>query len=263
MSKRSGWWKTCFFAVKFHIAHVFEVQGKVKGAKERYELLLRDKTIDTSLRADIFRQLGKSSFSSKISLLPTALFSRLAVPLPWHTGREESPHTSSNTLPSESHRGRPFLRSNIILARTLLCQHWKSPRCFHCVQKLGWKVRGQRWYMVLDRVRKSGSSPDGCKQPLSECFISSRVSLWMRCKPTYVLCNWTSVTLQPGLTWGSSTRAADRLEMLTRAIWIPTGDYRIAPPRKSISQARPRESLSLPWVWTQISPRESIFYSRS
>lgn len=48
-----------FFTVKFHIAHLFEVQGKVKGAKERYELLLKDKTIDTSLRADIFRQLGK------------------------------------------------------------------------------------------------------------------------------------------------------------------------------------------------------------
>lgn len=48
-----------FFTVKFHIAHLFEVQGKVKGAKERYELLLRDKSIDASLRADIFRQLGR------------------------------------------------------------------------------------------------------------------------------------------------------------------------------------------------------------
>lgn len=51
-----------FFSVKFHIAHLFEVQGKVKGAKDRYELLLRDKSITPitpSLRADIFRQLGK------------------------------------------------------------------------------------------------------------------------------------------------------------------------------------------------------------
>lgn len=45
--------------VKFHIAHLFEVQGKVKGAKERYELLLRDKNLSNSLRADIYRQLGK------------------------------------------------------------------------------------------------------------------------------------------------------------------------------------------------------------
>lgn len=51
-------------AVKFHIAHLFEVQGKVKGAKERYELLLRDKSIDASLRADIFRQLGKVKIGS-------------------------------------------------------------------------------------------------------------------------------------------------------------------------------------------------------
>lgn len=44
--------------IKFHIAHLFEVQGKVKGAKERYELLLRDKTIGNSLKADVCRQLG-------------------------------------------------------------------------------------------------------------------------------------------------------------------------------------------------------------
>jgi hypothetical protein len=49
---------TFFVSVKFHIAHLFEVQGKVKGAKDRYELLLRDKSITQSLRADIFRQLG-------------------------------------------------------------------------------------------------------------------------------------------------------------------------------------------------------------
>ncbi|KAK5639667.1 hypothetical protein RI129_012159 [Pyrocoelia pectoralis] len=44
--------------IKFHIAHLLEVQGKIKGAKEKYELLLRDKGIGTSLRSDIFRQLG-------------------------------------------------------------------------------------------------------------------------------------------------------------------------------------------------------------
>ncbi|KAF5285712.1 hypothetical protein FQA39_LY16518 [Lamprigera yunnana] len=44
--------------IKFHIAHLFEVQGKIKNAKEKYEILLRDKGIGTSLRSDIFRQLG-------------------------------------------------------------------------------------------------------------------------------------------------------------------------------------------------------------
>lgn len=47
-----------FVAVKFHIAHLFEVQGKVKIAKDRYEVLLKEKNISQSLRADIFRQLG-------------------------------------------------------------------------------------------------------------------------------------------------------------------------------------------------------------
>ncbi|KAJ8975675.1 hypothetical protein NQ317_019630 [Molorchus minor] len=44
--------------VKFHIAHLFEVQGRVKIAKDRYEALLKDKAISQTLRAEIFRQLG-------------------------------------------------------------------------------------------------------------------------------------------------------------------------------------------------------------
>lgn len=37
---------------------------------------------------------------------------------------------------------------------------------------------------------------------------SSRTSLWMRCRPTSVLFNWTTATLQPGWTWEPSTRPA-------------------------------------------------------
>ncbi|KAL3289702.1 hypothetical protein HHI36_023102 [Cryptolaemus montrouzieri] len=64
--------------IKFHIAHLFEVQGKVKGAKDRYELLLRDKTISQSLRADIFRQLGwlyhcHDSLGDKNQRIPLAI----------------------------------------------------------------------------------------------------------------------------------------------------------------------------------------------
>ncbi|XP_045481407.1 lysine-specific demethylase 6A isoform X2 [Harmonia axyridis] len=65
-------------AIKFHIAHLFEVQGKVKTAKDRYELLLRDKTLTQSLRADIFRQLGwlyhcHDSLGDKNQRLPLAI----------------------------------------------------------------------------------------------------------------------------------------------------------------------------------------------
>ncbi|CAH0562123.1 unnamed protein product [Brassicogethes aeneus] len=64
--------------IKFHIAHLFEVQGKVKGAKDRYELLLRDKGISQSLRADIYRQLGwlyhcHESLGDKNQRIPTAI----------------------------------------------------------------------------------------------------------------------------------------------------------------------------------------------
>ncbi|XP_054265858.1 histone demethylase UTY-like isoform X2 [Macrosteles quadrilineatus] len=44
--------------IKFHIAHLYEVQGKYKAAKDNYEQLLKDKDLPTHLKADICRQLG-------------------------------------------------------------------------------------------------------------------------------------------------------------------------------------------------------------
>ncbi|XP_046672400.1 histone demethylase UTY isoform X2 [Homalodisca vitripennis] len=44
--------------IKFHIAHLYEVQGKYKAAKDNYEQLLKDKELPTHLKADICRQLG-------------------------------------------------------------------------------------------------------------------------------------------------------------------------------------------------------------
>ncbi|XP_050440463.1 lysine-specific demethylase 6A isoform X3 [Adelges cooleyi] len=44
--------------ISFHIAHLYEVQGKYKLAKDHYEQLLNDSKITVHLRADICRQLG-------------------------------------------------------------------------------------------------------------------------------------------------------------------------------------------------------------
>uniref|UniRef100_A0A0A9YPS5 Lysine-specific demethylase 6A n=1 Tax=Lygus hesperus TaxID=30085 RepID=A0A0A9YPS5_LYGHE len=44
--------------IKFHIAHLYEVQGKYKVAKDNYEQLLKEKELPTNLKADICRQLG-------------------------------------------------------------------------------------------------------------------------------------------------------------------------------------------------------------
>lgn len=44
--------------IRFHIAHLYEFQGKVKIAKDKYEQLLKDKSLTQPLKADIFRQLG-------------------------------------------------------------------------------------------------------------------------------------------------------------------------------------------------------------
>lgn len=48
-----------FVSVKFHIAHLYEVQGKYKVAKDNYEQLLKEKDLPTNLKADICRQLGE------------------------------------------------------------------------------------------------------------------------------------------------------------------------------------------------------------
>ncbi|XP_032663360.1 histone demethylase UTY isoform X1 [Odontomachus brunneus] len=44
--------------IKFHIAHLHEVQGKYRLAKEHYEALLKEKALPSHLKADICRQLG-------------------------------------------------------------------------------------------------------------------------------------------------------------------------------------------------------------
>ncbi|XP_046481518.1 histone demethylase UTY isoform X1 [Neodiprion pinetum] len=44
--------------IKFHIAHLYEVQGKYRLAKEHYEGLLKEKALPSHLQADICRQLG-------------------------------------------------------------------------------------------------------------------------------------------------------------------------------------------------------------
>ncbi|XP_043486322.1 histone demethylase UTY isoform X6 [Polistes fuscatus] len=44
--------------IKFHIAHLYEVQGNYRLAKENYENLLKEKALPSHLKADICRQLG-------------------------------------------------------------------------------------------------------------------------------------------------------------------------------------------------------------
>lgn len=51
----------CSFAssqIKFHLAHLYEIQGKHLKAKESYEKLLNDPSTPVSVKADIYKQLG-------------------------------------------------------------------------------------------------------------------------------------------------------------------------------------------------------------
>lgn len=46
------------FELDFHLAHLYEIQGKLKQAKEAYERLLQEKDLPQQLSANINRQLG-------------------------------------------------------------------------------------------------------------------------------------------------------------------------------------------------------------
>ncbi|GAB6020798.1 Lysine-specific demethylase 6A [Chamberlinius hualienensis] len=44
--------------IRFHVGHLYEIQGKYKAAKDVYEQLLEETNLSKNLKADIFRQLG-------------------------------------------------------------------------------------------------------------------------------------------------------------------------------------------------------------
>lgn len=46
------------FEIRFHIAHLYEINEKAKQAKTLYEQLLKEKDLPAQLRADVNRQLG-------------------------------------------------------------------------------------------------------------------------------------------------------------------------------------------------------------
>lgn len=57
------------FEIRFHIAHVFELQGKHNTAKDTYEELLAAPDIPSTVKANTLRQLGKSmDFGSLITV---------------------------------------------------------------------------------------------------------------------------------------------------------------------------------------------------
>jgi len=47
------------FEIRFHIAHLHEINDKPKLAKGFYEQLLKEKDLPSQLRADVGRHIGK------------------------------------------------------------------------------------------------------------------------------------------------------------------------------------------------------------
>ena len=72
---------TCTFTpleIRFHVAHLHEVKGDSAKAKEIYEELLKEPTLSSNIKADIYRQLGwmyhsVESFGEKQTRIPIAI----------------------------------------------------------------------------------------------------------------------------------------------------------------------------------------------
>ena len=47
------------FDLRFHIAHIFELQKKFKTAKESYDHLLKESDLPSVVKANTLRQLGE------------------------------------------------------------------------------------------------------------------------------------------------------------------------------------------------------------
>ena len=64
--------------VRFHVAHLHEVKGDSAKAKDFYEELLKEPSLSSNLKADVFRQLGwmyhsVESFGEKPVRIPIAI----------------------------------------------------------------------------------------------------------------------------------------------------------------------------------------------
>lgn len=52
------------FTVRFHGAHIYELQGNIKQAKMLYDQLVQGVNVPNQIRANAYRQLGKYLLSA-------------------------------------------------------------------------------------------------------------------------------------------------------------------------------------------------------
>ena len=53
------WFSSTIILVRFHGAHIYELQGNIKQAKMLYEQLVQAVNIPNPIKANAYRQLGK------------------------------------------------------------------------------------------------------------------------------------------------------------------------------------------------------------
>ena len=48
-----------FYAVQFHIGHLYEMQNKCQKAQETYEAVIHSQEITNDVKSNVYKQLGK------------------------------------------------------------------------------------------------------------------------------------------------------------------------------------------------------------
>lgn len=117
--------------IKFHIAHLHDVQNRQKIAKGLYEKLLPHQDLPAPLRADIYRNLGQfgKMWITHLEWL-WIFFSRLASPYGGILWRETLQGTSSDTLFSKVAWIRAAIWSFTLSPWKVLRFPWESSRRF-------------------------------------------------------------------------------------------------------------------------------------
>lgn len=216
--------------VKFHISHVYEIQGKHKLAKESYERLLAEPNISGSLKADVHRQLGWMHHT--IESLGDSKHERQSYSLDSLQRSIESNASSGQNLyflgrcyASLGKVHDAFLAYRNSVDKTEAnADTWCSigyvalhHSFCHLTQHDSLFSHASLILMVthaFSHVNLHLSSSTPILSSVEFC-TSSRINRWMHSRLTYVRYNWTKHIPQHGLTWVSCMRTSINRMMLS------------------------------------------------
>ncbi|KAH7636362.1 lysine-specific demethylase 6a-like protein [Dermatophagoides farinae] len=109
--------------LKFHIAHLYELEGKIKTARDQYLTILKQKDISPSLRADCLRQLGWICYSN--DSLPLIIENNL-----------QQPKQQSSQQQTRYYQAIKYLNESIELDNDPYTAYYYLGRCYACLNQV-------------------------------------------------------------------------------------------------------------------------------